>query len=182
MGITGRPKSQNPRSVMASVRITERERDALIDMHGTVNAGLRAALDRLLLTAAGRVRIEPTASAEGQGKSKVMDDVIAVHGAGGGNPIEVGVEADLPERTVIIDEVQQVDPADLDRLTVGISVGQEKVIIDTLDYPGGRGKKVLSKPHVHKPASLVSSRHDQGVLMETWACECGTHLPERKAK
>ena len=61
MGITGRPKSQNPKKVMATVRITERERDLLILGHKTVNGGLRAALDAMLNKP---LRGEPTASAE----------------------------------------------------------------------------------------------------------------------
>jgi len=81
MGITGRPKSQNPKNIMASVRITEAERDLLMLGYGTVNGGLRFALDRLL---AEPVRTEPTASAEGG----VMADVIAAHGAGGGFPVD----------------------------------------------------------------------------------------------
>ena len=155
MGITGRPKSSDPKNVMATVRITARERNLLIDMHKTVNAGLRAALDAMLLNeVAGRgtpkpVRGEPTASAKGtrtpitedsptviidsldypggRGKSKVMEDVIAVNGAGGGNPVK-------------------------------------------------------AKAHIHRPAVLVSSEHVRGELMETWSCECGHVLPARKAK
>jgi hypothetical protein len=77
MGITGRPKSQNPKSIMASVRITERERDLLMLGHGTVNAGLRAALNQLLTV---EVRTEPADAGDvlmstGQG------------GSGGGDPV-----------------------------------------------------------------------------------------------
>ena len=61
MGITGRPKSQNPKNIMASVRITEAERDLLMLGHGTVNGGLRFALDRLL---AVPVRTEPADAGE----------------------------------------------------------------------------------------------------------------------
>jgi hypothetical protein len=152
MGITGRPKSQNPKSVMASLRITERERDLLMLTHGTVNAGLRAALDKMLTQP---VRSEPTASV-----GDIRGNVVM--------PIETIADAKAKDKVVIPDMEVTMLP--------GGGGGTGRVIVDELDYPAGRGK---SSRHSHKPANLVSERFEGGVKYETWMCLCGKTLPER---
>jgi hypothetical protein len=157
MGITGRPKSQNPKSVMASLRITERERDLLMLTHGTVNAGLRAALDKMLTQP---VRSEPTASVMQGNKVDrgVVDEATAEM---------ADLAVNIPPRLVVIPDMEVTMPA---------GGGGGTVIIDSLDYPAGRGK---SSRHSHKPANLVSERFEGGVKYETWMCLCGKTLPER---
>lgn len=91
------------------------------------------------------------------------------------NPVRTEPTASVEgTRGAIIDEATE----EMTDIAVNIPK-QNIVIVDSLGYPADRGKK---ERHVHKPASLVSSEHVRGDLMETWACECGHVLPARKAK
>jgi hypothetical protein len=131
------------------------------------------------------VRGEPTASAGGQAG-------VSTHRGEGSqrNPVEVDPELRPRDGGFM---------AGIKTDRVPITEDSPTVIIDSLDYPGGRGKSkvmedviavngagggnpVKAKAHIHRPAVLVSSEHVRGELMETWSCECGHVLPARKAK
>ena len=58
MGIIGRPKTQNPKDSVGSIRITQAEKRHLTLTYGSVSKGLRHALDQLMGTTAS-VRTEP---------------------------------------------------------------------------------------------------------------------------
>jgi len=146
--------------VTLSVKVTEKERDELKARWGSAYVGLRKAVENLLggepTASAGEQRIKPLRAEDIKDKLErdiaatidgntiaagVIDEVIAVHGAGGGNP----------------------------------------VIVDSLDYPAGRGEPRKAR-HAHKPATMVEHNIQAGVKYETWACECGHVLTPRRAK
>lgn len=156
----GRPREGNARRVTLSVKVTERERDELEAQFGSAYAGLRFAVEHLLMGLSAPVRGEPTASAGvrvGDVPDKMERDIAAT------------IDGNTVDATRA--EVGRIFNVEADVIAPPI------VIVDSLDYPAGRGKKA----HTHKPATLVDHEFEAGTKYETWACECGHVLPRRKA-